>query len=331
MRTLSPFIALTGCALIACSAAETAPSNGAPTVTTDSGAPNTPALGVDASLHGRLPFPTDNPWNADVSADQVDANSATLIASCGNNGLHPDFGTVWDGAPNGIPYVVVPGTQGKVPVSFTYASESDPGPYPLPAGAPIEGGASSSGDRHVLVVDRDNWKLYELFDAHPINGGERWTAGSGAVFDLSSNTLRPSGWTSADAAGLPIFPGLVRYDEAVEQSEIRHALRFTCPRTRHAYVAPATHYASSSTDAALPPMGMRVRLRADFDVAPFPAEVRVILRAMQRYGMLLADNGSGWYVSGAPDARWSDDKLATLSRVRSTDFKVVRMGRLVTQ
>jgi hypothetical protein len=226
---------------------------------------------------------------------------------------------------------VVSGAQSKIPVSFMYASESDPGPYPIPAGPPIEGGTSSSGDRHVLVVDRDNWKLYELFDAHPVNGGERWTAGSGAVFDLSSNALRPSGWTSADAAGLPIFAGLVRYEEAVEQSEIRHALRFTCPRTRRAYVAPATHWASSSTDAALPPMGMRVRLRADFDVTPFPPEVRVILRAMQRYGMLLADNGSGWYVSGAPDSRWSDDKLSTLSRVRSTDFQVVRMGRVVTQ
>jgi hypothetical protein len=325
-------LALVGaCAVLGCSAAQTAHSNGTPMVATDSGSPGTPALGIDASLHGRRPFPSDNPWNVDVSAAAVDPNSSALIASCGNSGLHPDFGTVWDGAPNGIPYVVVSGTEGKVPVSFMYTSESDPGPYPLPPGAPIEGGPSSSGDRHVLVVDRDNWKLYELFDAHPVNGGERWTAGSGAVFDLASNALRPAGWTSADAAGLPIFPGLVRYDEAVEQSEIRHALRFTCPRTRRAYVAPATHWASSSTDASLPPMGMRVRLRADFDVSTYPSEVRVILRAMQRYGMLLADNGSGWYVSGAPDPRWSDDKLATLSHVRSSDFQVVRMGQVVTQ
>jgi len=330
VRTTPLLVSILGGAL-ACSAAETAPSNGTPAVATDSGAPGTPALGVDASLHGRRPFPADNPWNTDVSTAPVDPNSATLIASCGNNGLHPDFGTVWDGAPNGIPYVVVSGTEGRVPVSFTYASESDPGPYPVPPGAPIEGGANSTGDRHVLVVDRDNWKLYEMYDAHPVNGGERWTAGSGAVFDLASNALRPAGWTSADAAGLPIFPGLVRYDEAVEQSEIRHALRFTCPRTRRAYVAPATHWASSSTDASLPPMGMRVRLRLDFDASTFPAEVRVILRAMQRYGMLLADNGSGWYVSGAPDPRWSDDNLATLSRVRSTDFQVVRMGSVVTQ
>jgi hypothetical protein len=331
MRTTSLIAALGSCALVACSAAETAPSSETPPVAIDSGAPGTPALGVGASLNGRRPFPSDNPWNADISAEPVDANSPTLIASCGNSGLHPDFGTVWDGAPNGIPYVVVSGSQSKLPVSFMYSSESDPGPYPVPAGAPIEGGSSSTGDRHVLVVDRDNWKLYELYDAHPVNGGERWTAGSGAVFDLSSNALRPAGWTSADAAGLPIFPGLVRYDEAVEQSEIRHALRFTCPRTRRAYVAPATHWASANTDAALPPMGMRVRLRADFDVSPFPQEVRVILRAMQRYGMLLADNGSAWYVSGAPDSRWSDDKLATLSHLRSTDFQVVRMGPVVTQ
>jgi len=331
MRTIALLALVGACAILGCSAAETAPPNGTPTVATDSGSPGLPALGIDASLHGRRPFPSDNPWNLDVSAAAVDPNSSPLIASCGNVGLHPDFGTVWDGAPNGIPYVVVSGSEGKVPVSFMYASESDPGPYPLPPGAPIEGGASSSGDRHVLVVDRDNWKLYELFDAHPVNGGERWTAGSGAVFDLASNALRPAGWTSADAAGLPIFPGLVRYDEAVEQSEIRHALRFTCPRTRRAYVAPATHWASSSTDASLPPMGMRVRLRADFDVSTYPSEVRVILRAMQRYGMLLADNGSGWYVSGAPDPRWSDDKLATLSHVRSSDFQVVRMGQVVTQ
>jgi hypothetical protein len=331
MRTTSRLIPLVACALIACSAAETAPSNGSPSVTTDPGSPGIPALGAGASLNGRRPFPSDNPWNTDVSAAPIDANSATLIASCGSSGLHPDFGTVWDGAPNGIPYVVVSGTQGRVPVSFAYASESDPGPYPVPPGAPIEGGTASAGDRHVLVIDRDNWKLYELYDAHPVNGGAQWTAGSGAVFDLSSNALRPAGWTSADAAGLPIFPGLVRYDEATEQSEIRHALRFTCPRTRRAYVAPATHWASSSTDASLPPMGMRVRLRPDFDVSTFPPEVRVILRAMQKYGMLLADNGSGWYVSGAPDPRWSDDNLATLSRVRASDFQVVRMGTLVTQ
>jgi hypothetical protein len=330
MRKLRWRIVIVACTISACSASGTGPDGSTPDVATDSGAPGVPALGVGASLRGRLPFPSDNPWNADVSAEPVDASSSTLIASCGTSGLHPDFGTVWNGAPNGIPYVVVSGAQGRVPVTFDYASESDPGPYPIPPAAPIEGGSSSSGDRHVLIVDRDNWRLYELFDAHPIDGGGRWSAGSGAVFDLASNALRPAGWTSADAAGLPIFPGLVRYDEVVEQGEIRHALRFTCPRTRRAYVTPARHWASSNADATLPPMGMRVRLRADFDVSPFPTEVRVILRAMQRYGMLLADNGSSWFVSGAPDPRWSDDDLATLSRVRASDFRVVRMGQIVT-
>jgi hypothetical protein len=237
---------------------------------------------------------------------------------------------VWEGAPNGIPYVVVAGSQAKVPVTFQYDDESDPGPYPIPADAPIEGGPNGSGDRHVLVIDRDAWKLYELYDARPVNGGQSWTAGSGAVFDLNSNALRPAGWTSADAAGLPIFPGLVRYDEVVERKEIRYALRFTCPSTRRAYVPPARHWASSSTNAALPPMGMRVRLKAGFDVSPYPANVRVILNAMKKHGMLMADNGSAWYVSGAPDPRWSDDELATLRNVRARDFEVIRMDGLVT-
>ena len=291
----------------------------------------TPGLGPGASLNGRRPFPADNSWNQDVSGEPVDANSAALIAACGaDRGVHPDFGTVWNGAPNGIPYVVVSGGQQRVPVTFDYADESDPGPYPVPSGAPIEGGPSGTGDRHVIVIDRDNWKLYELFDAHPVNGGASWTAGSGAVFDLAGNALRPAGWTSADAAGLPIFPGLVRYDEVVEQKSIQHALRFTCPVTRRAYVHPARHFASSRTDANLPPMGMRVRLRADFDVSGYPANVQVILRAMKTYGMLLADNGSGWYVSGAPDSRWNDEELATLRNVRGRDFEVVRMGTIVT-
>lgn len=279
---------------------------------------------ANGSLNGRRPFPPDNAWNTDITNAPVDPNSATLIASCGVRNLHPDFGTTYDGAPNGIPYVVVHAGQAKVPVSFDYAGESDPGPYPIPPDAPIEGGAASSGDRHVLVVDVDAWKLYELFDAHSLNGGSSWHAGSGAVFDLGSDALRPAGWTSADAAGLPIFPGLVRYDETVEQHAILHALRFTCPRTRKAYVAPARHYASSDTSSALPPMGMRVRLRASFDTTGFSPTVRTILRAMMRYGMFVADNGTGWFVSGAPDPRWSDDDLATLSRVPSSAFDVVQ-------
>ena len=286
--------------------------------------PGTSPTTGGASLDGRRPFPADNPWNADVSASAVDPKSSTLIASCGVKNLHPDFGTTYGGAPNGIPYVVVHSGQARVPVTFDYGDESDPGPYPIPANAPIEGGSNSDGDRHVLVVDVDAWKLYELYDAHPQNGGASWHAGSGAVFDLGSNALRPAGWTSADAAGLPIFPGLVRYDEAVEQGSINHALRFTCPRTRKAYISPARHYASSDTSSALPAMGMRVRLKASFDTTGFSPPVRAILRAMKRYGMLVADNGSGWYVSGAPDPRWSDDDLATLAKVPSSAFEVIR-------
>jgi len=289
------------------------------------------AYGPGVSVGGRRPFPDDNPWNQDVLQEPVDPNSAALIASIGlDTGLHADFGTVWNGAPNGIPYVVVPGTQPKVPVRFEYADESDPGPYPVPPDAPIEGGPTSDGDRHILTVDADNWLLYELFAAYPENGGSRWRAGSGAIFNLNSNELRPAGWTSADAAGLPILPGLVRYDEAVEQGAIRHALRFTARRTRRAYVAPARHYASRITDPNVPPMGMRVRLKASFDVSGFPPPVQVILQAMKTYGMFLADNGSDWFVSGAPDPRWNDDQLATLRRVRGRDFEVVKMGPITT-
>ena len=290
----------------------------APTVP-GSDTPQTPAVG--GSLNGRRPFPADNPWNADISAEPVDPASATLIAACGLRNLHPDFGTAY-----GIPYVLVGGSEPKRAVSFEYASESDPGPYPIPPSAPIEGGASSSGDRHVLVVDTLGWKLYELFDAHPLNGGTSWRAGSGAVFDLSSNQLRPLSWTSADAAGLPIFPGLVRYDEAVQRGAIDHALRFTCPRTRKGFITPARHHASVDTSASLPPMGMRVRLKGSFDVSAYPAEVQAVLRAMKKHGLLLADNGSGWFVTGAPDARWSDSRLDALKQVPSSAFEVVRMG-----
>jgi hypothetical protein len=291
---------------------------------TDSPGPSAPEPTASPALGARRVFPADNPWNTDVSAEPVDPNSAILIASCGVRNLHPDFGSVY-----GIPYVLAGSATPKRPVSFEYADESDPGPYPIPDGAPIEGGAASTGDRHVLVVDTAAWKLYELFDAHPLNGGTSWRAGSGAVFDLSSNALRPLYWTSADAAGLPIFPGLVRYDEAVTRGAIDHAVRFTCPRTRRAFVSPARHYASSDTSSALPPMGMRVRLKASYDVSPHPAEVQVILRAMKKYGMILADNGSGWYVTGAPDPRWDDARLGALKQVPSSAFEVVRMGQVV--
>jgi hypothetical protein len=293
-------------------------------------APSPVRLGVNASLGGKRVFPPDNPWNQDISQAPVDPNSARIIGRIGaDKPLHPDFGTVWQGVPNGIPYVVVPGTQPRVPVRFRYAEESDPGPYPIPPDAPIEGGPHSKGDRHVLVIDRDHWKLYELFAAYP--EGRGWRADSGAVFDLSSNRLRPAGWTSADAAGLPIFPGLVRYDEVFEQKEIRHALRFTVQRTRRAYVFPARHFASRWTDPDLPPMGMRVRLRADFDLSGFAPECQVILRALQRYGMFVADNGGDWFLSGAPDPRWNDDHLHQLHRVRGRDFEVLRMGPVTTR
>src|SRR6185436_15013395 len=211
-----------------------------------------PDLGPGASLHGKQLFPPDNPWNQDISNAPVDPNSAQIIAAIGSDAqLHPDFGTVYRGTPNGIPYVVVAGSQPMVSINLTsYASESDPGPYPVPRNAPIEGGPNSNGDRHVLVVDRDNWKLYEMFSAVPNSDGS-WRAASGAIFDLKSNALRPEGWTSSDAAGLPIFTGLVRYDEVFEQREIRHALRFTVRKSRAAYVYPARHYASSETDPYL--------------------------------------------------------------------------------
>ncbi len=286
-----------------------------------------PDLGLGASLHGKQVFPPNNPWNQDIANSPVDPNSANLITSIGLDAvLHPDFGSVWNGAPNGIPYIVVAGTQPRVPIDFTaYGAESDPGPYPVPRSAPIEGGPNAQGDRHVLVVDRDNWKLYELYSAYPVNNGASWKAQSGAVFDLRSNALRPEGWTSADAAGLPIFPGLVRYDEVFEQREIKHALRFTAPRTRRAYVYPARHFASNDPDPNLPPMGMRVRLKASFDISRYSPAIQVILRALKKYGMFVADNGPGWFLSGAPDQRWSDDELSRLKTIKGSDFEVVRM------
>jgi len=287
-------------------------------------------LGVGASLRGGRIFPADNAWNKDISREPLDPNSDRLIASIGlQKPLHPDFGTVWNGAPAGIPYVVVAGNQTKVPIHFEYADESDPGPYPIPSNPPIEGGEKSDGDRHVLMLDRDNWKLYELYSVH--REGATWKAGSGAIFDLKSNKLRPAGWTSADAAGLPILPGLVRYDEVMEQGEITHALRFTIVRSRRAYVSPATHFASRSNDANLPPMGMRVRLKAGVDITGFPKEAQVTLRALKKYGMIVADNGSDWFLSGSPDMRWNDDNLNTLKRIHGRDFEVVKMGDVTTK
>jgi hypothetical protein len=256
-----------------------------------------------------------------------------LIRSIGiDDRLHPDFGTVYHGAPNGIPYIVVAGSQPRVPISFrSYGGESDPGPYPVPRNAPIEGGPDSKGDRHVLVIDRDAWKLYEMFGASPVNNGASWIAGSGAVFDLNSNAVRSEGWTSADAAGLPIFPGLVRYDEVFEQREIKHALRFTVGRSRRGYVFPARHFASGDPDPNLPPMGMRVRLKASFDISSYSPANQVILKALKKYGMFVADNGPGWFLSGAPDSRWSDDDLGLLKNIKGFNFEVVRMGPVMTR
>lgn len=290
-----------------------------------------PDLGPNASLHGKRIFPPDDPWNRDVSKDPIDPNSDKLIASIGKaKGLHADFGTVWQGAPSGIQYIVVDGQQPRVPVAFQYPDESDKENYPIPPDAPIEGGPNARGDRHVLVIDRDHWKLYELFSAFPVDGGKSWKAGSGAIFDLGKNTLRPATWTSADAAGLPIFPGLVRYDEVAEQKEIPHAIRFTVQKTRRAYIAPARHWASRSDDPNLPPMGMRVRLKASFDISRFSPTCQVILKALKKHGMILADNGSDWFISGAPDPRWNDEELGTLRRVKGSEFEVVQMGDLIT-
>lgn len=278
-------------------------------------------------------FPADNVWNTPVDALPLDPNSAAYVDAIGADApLHPDFGSGdWppgSGAPIGIPYVDVPGDQPPVPVTFLYDEESDPGPYPIPPDAPIEGGADGDGDRHVLVLDGDRCLLYELFDAHPQDGGAWWEAGSGAIFDLSAHALRPDGWTSADAAGLPILPGLVRYDE-VAGGAIDHALRFTAPQTRKDYVWPARHFASDLTGEHYPPMGQRFRLRADFDVTSYSPEVQVILRALKRYGMMLADNGSAWYLSGAPDERWDNGVLRELRNVRGSDFEAVDVSRLM--
>ena len=286
------------------------------------------AVGPGAPIDFRI-FPASDPWNTPVDDEPVDPASSTLIASIGaSDTLHMDFGADWNGGPFGIPYVVVGPEQAPVRVTFHYADESDPGPYPIPWDAPIEGGAASTGDRHVIVVDAASRTLYELYAAYPQPDGS-WRAGSGAIFDLENGTTRPAGWTSADAAGLPILPGLVRYDE-VASGVIDHAIRFTVNQTRQAYVPPARHYASDNPSPSLPPMGMRVRLKSDFDISGYPYQARVILQAMQTYGMILADNGSDWFVSGAPDARWDDDQLNTLKDVPGSAFEVVQMGPMTT-
>ncbi|HMB96701.1 MAG TPA: hypothetical protein VKK61_11730 [Tepidisphaeraceae bacterium] len=289
-------------------------------------------IAQESALIGRQIFPADDPWNTDISAEPVDGNSNAVIASIGvDEPLHADFGSVYHSEPFGIPYVIVSADQPKVPVTFLNAVESDAGLYPIPPDAPVEGGRNSHGDRHLLIVDKSSWMLYELYAAYTNSDGG-WQAGSGAIFDLSKNSVqRHPGFTSADAAGLPIFPGLARYDEVIEQGRITHALRFTVQRTRRGFIYPASRFASRNTDENLPPMGMRVRLKRDFDLSTFPPCCRVILQGLKTYGMILADNGGNWFISGAPDPRWNDRELEMLKNVKGSDFEVVRMGEIATK
>jgi len=268
-------------------------------------------------------FPRTNPWNKRVDRLPVSSNSAAVISSIGaRRRLHADFGSgLWEGSPIGIPFDVVTRKTPRTRVGFEYTDESDHVGYPIPQGVHVEGGS----DHHALLLDRDACRLYELGGLERRGGG--WRAWAGATWSLRSNHVRPAGWTSADAAGLPIFAGLARYDEA-RRGVIDHALRFTVERTRRAYVYPARHYASSLTDPSLPPMGLRVRLKASFDVRPFPRLARIVLTALKRYGMIVADNGSSWYISGAPNRGWSNDQLHTLARVAGSDFEVVDTSSL---
>jgi hypothetical protein len=312
----------------------TSPTNLTPTPTPQP--TNTPIPGQTPQVGGEPScqiFPADNWWNTDISNFSIDSNSDNYVDFVGRNTyLHPDAGTVWDGKPIGIPYVIVGGNQPKVPITYYYP-DSDPGPYPIPADVPVEGqpiGAPNTdnfgGDRHVIVIDETACKLYETFDSHPVNNGQSWTTGSAATFDLDSNALRPDTWTSADAAGLPIYAGLIRYEEVVEQGEIDHALRFTTRDTQMAFIHPATHYASETADANVPPMGLRFRMKSTYNCSWASSEVQVICAALKKYGMFVADNGTDWYLSGAPDSRWNDDALGDLKSITGNAFEVVDTG-----
>jgi hypothetical protein len=289
------------------------------------GAATAPKLG------GCPVFPASSPWNQRVDKLPVAVNSTQLIASMGTTaGVHADFGSgLYDGSYIGIPYVVVHGKQTpKSRVTFDYADESDKGPYPIPKNVPVEGypGHADQGDRHVLIVDSDSCRLYELGGMSKSKG--HWSGWAGAIWNLRSNAVRPAGWTSADAAGLPILPGLARWDGDAATGVIRHALRFTAARTRRAYIYPARHYASSSTDPSLPPMGLRVRLKASVDISKLPPQARIVAQAMKTYGLILADNGSNWYVTGAPSPKWSNDQLHALGGLTGADFEVVDTSRM---
>jgi hypothetical protein len=293
------------------------------------------SLGCTSSVCGQIPvdcslFPGDNIWNTPLDSLTVDARSDAYVASIGpDTGLHPDFGSgLYEGAPLGIPFVRVPATQPAVEITFEVAEESDPGPYPIPLDAPIEEGACGTGDRHVIVVQEETCELFELYNAFPGPDGT-WQAFSGARFALTSNALRPAEWTSADAAGLPILPGLVHYEE-LAAGDITHALRFTAALTQEAYVWPARHQAGATTDTDVPPMGQRFRLKAGVDIGDFSPTNQIILQALTTYGMLLADNGSDWFLSGVPDDRWDNDDLHELQeRIHGSDFEAVDCSSLI--
>ena len=290
------------------------------------------SLGPGGSFNGFVPFPSSSLWNTNIANAPVDPNSAAYINFIGNSTpLHPDFGSgLYDGQTIGIPYTVVPGTQPLVHINYTlYGDESDPGPMPIPFNALIEGYPQpGNGDRHVLIVDKGNCWLYELYYSFNQNASG-WSAGSGAVWDLEANEMRPYTWTSADAAGLPILPGLVRYDE-VQAGAINHAIRVTLQNSQEAFTPPASHWASSTTDPNAPPMGMRMRLKAGFDISGFSPANRVILRALKKYGMILADNGSAIYITGMPDSNWNNNDLGNLEGITASSFDVVLMNPVYT-
>jgi hypothetical protein len=330
-----PLLLLSGCSGASSQQSLSSGGGGGTTGGGGTGNQNTPcnviSTGQGASLNGFVPFPSTNAWNQDISDSPVDSNSSTIINYIGSStGLHPDFGSgEYQGSSIGIPYVVVDGTQSLVNINFTEsADESDPGPMPVPATAPIEGYPTpGNGDRHVLVIDNSNCFLYELYSSYPNSDGS-WNAGSAAVWDLQNGEQRPWTWTSADAAGLPIFPGLIRYDE-VAAGAINHAIRFTLPGSRAAMVPPASHWAATSSSSPIP-MGMRMRLKASYDISSFSTSVQVILTAMKKYGLIMADNGSAMYLSGAPDDRWDNDDLHNLSQVPASAFEVLQMNPIYT-
>jgi len=300
---------------------------------TQDGSPNDGGQGQGPTLGGCALFPGDNMWNTPIDQLPVASTSNDYITAIGaDTHLHPDFGTVWDGAPNGIPYTIVADDQAMVDVTFQWPDESDPGPYAIPPDALIEGGPQGDGDRHVLVVRQGSCILYELYDAH-LQQDNSWTAGSGAIWHLDQNEIRPDGWTSADAAGLAILPGLIRYEEVYDQGVINHAIRVTISQIQRAYMHPATHSdGRCGSDPTCPPMGLRLRLKAEFDLSSFDSHMQVILKAMKKYGLVVADTGSDMYISGVPDSRWDDDLLgSSFSQVHASDFEAVDTGETIHQ